>query len=122
MPASRAAGRRTAALAIPQLLPPSASIEGSIRLDGTELVGLDERGMRDIRWRKVAVVFQGAMNALNPVHTIGNQIREPIRLHEPDTSKDDAETRAAELLDAVGISPTASRTTRTSSPAGCASA
>ena len=45
------------------------------------------------------------MNALNPVHTIGNQIREPIKLHEPDTSQDDAEARAAELLDAVGISP-----------------
>ena len=98
-------GKTTAALAIPQLLPESASIEGSIRLDDTELVGIEERALRDIRWRRIAVVFQGAMNALNPVHTIGNQIREPIKLHEPDTSQEDAAARAAELLDAVGISP-----------------
>jgi len=98
-------GKTTLALALPQLLPESASITGSIRLDGQELVGVDERSLRDIRWRRVAVVFQGAMNALNPVHTIGNQIREPIKLHEPDTSKDEADARAAELLDAVGISP-----------------
>ena len=98
-------GKTTAALAIPQLLPDSASITGSIILDDTELLGLEEQALQDLRWRRVAVVFQGAMNALNPVHTIGHQIREPIGLHEPDTSKEDAASRAAELLDAVGISP-----------------
>ena len=96
-------GKTTATLAIPQLLPQTASVEGSIVLDGTELVGADELTMRDFRWRRVAVVFQGAMNALNPVHTIGHQIREPIKLHEPDTSAEDAAARAAELLEAVGI-------------------
>ena len=98
-------GKTTMALAIPQLLPESASITGSITLDDVQLVGLDDRSLQDVRWRRVAVVFQGAMNALNPVHTIGHQIREPIKLHEPDTTKDEAETRAAELLDAVGIAP-----------------
>jgi peptide/nickel transport system ATP-binding protein len=98
-------GKTTAALAIPQLLPESATVTGSIVLDGQELVGLEEPAMRDIRWRRVAVVFQGAMNALNPVHTIGHQITEPIKLHEPDTSADEAQERTAELLDAVGISP-----------------
>jgi peptide/nickel transport system ATP-binding protein len=98
-------GKTTAALAIPQLLPASASIAGSILLDGTELLGLDDRSLQDVRWRKVAVIFQGAMNALNPVHTIGHQIREPIVLHEPDVSKDQVAARARELLDAVGISP-----------------
>jgi peptide/nickel transport system ATP-binding protein len=98
-------GKTTAALAIPQLLPDTALITGSIRLDDDELVGADEMVLRDMRWRRIAVVFQGAMNALNPVHTIGHQIREPIKLHEPATPKAEAETRAAELLDAVGISP-----------------
>ena len=98
-------GKTTLALALPQLLPESASITGSITLDDQELIGLDERSMQDVRWRRIAVVFQGAMNALNPVHTIGHQIREPIKLHEPDTPKEEATSRAAELLDAVGITP-----------------
>jgi peptide/nickel transport system ATP-binding protein len=98
-------GKTTLALALPQLLPESASITGSIMLDDIELVGMDDRSMQDLRWRRIAVIFQGAMNALNPVHTIGHQIREPIKLHEPDTPKDEADARAAELLDAVGISP-----------------
>jgi len=98
-------GKTTLALALPQLLPESASITGSITLDDQELVGLDEGLMQDVRWRRIAVVFQGAMNALNPVHTIGHQLREPIKLHEPDTPKEEATARAAELLDAVGITP-----------------
>ena len=98
-------GKTTLALALPQLLPESASITGSITLEDQELIGLDEGSMQDVRWRRIAVVFQGAMNALNPVHTIGHQIREPIKLHEPDTPKEEATARAAELLDAVGITP-----------------
>jgi peptide/nickel transport system ATP-binding protein len=98
-------GKTTAALAIPQLLPETATISGSVRLDDTELLGLEDAALQDVRWRRVAVVFQGAMNALNPVHTIGHQIREPIRLHEPDTPRDEAAARTAELLDAVGIAP-----------------
>ncbi len=96
-------GKTTAALAIPRLLPPSASVSGAIRLGDVDVLALGEGALRDLRWRRVAVVFQGAMNALNPVHTIGHQIREPIRLHEPQTSKEERETRAAQLLDAVGI-------------------
>ena len=61
------------------------------------------------------------MNALNPVHTIGNQIREPIKLHEPDTSQEDAQARAAELLDAVGISPDRATDYPTSCRAACGS-
>ncbi|MGZ4149468.1 MAG: ABC transporter ATP-binding protein [Actinomycetota bacterium] len=98
-------GKTTAALAIPQLLPETATVTGSIRLDDVELLGLEDHALQDVRWRRVAVVFQGAMNALNPVHTIGHQIREPILLHEPETAKEEVQARAAELLDAVGISP-----------------
>jgi peptide/nickel transport system ATP-binding protein len=97
-------GKTTAALAIPRLLPETATASGQIRLGEVDVLSLNEPALQDLRWRRVAVVFQGAMNALNPVHTIGHQIREPIRLHEPETSREEAEARAAELLRAVGIS------------------
>jgi peptide/nickel transport system ATP-binding protein len=97
-------GKTTAAMAILRLLPETATVTGSLRLGDVDLLALSERELQDVRWKRVSVVFQGAMNALNPVHTIGHQILEPIRLHEPETSEKDARSRAAELLDAVGIS------------------
>ena len=96
-------GKTTAALAIPRLLPETATVTGSIRLGDIEMLSLAERDLQDLRWRRVSVIFQGAMNALNPVHTIGHQLREPIKLHEAKTSPDEAAARVAELLDAVGI-------------------
>jgi peptide/nickel transport system ATP-binding protein len=98
-----ACGKTTTALAIPRLLPDSAEVTGRILLDGADLLSLDERGLRDVRWRRVSVVFQGAMNALNPVLSVGDQIREPIRLHEPETRDREARVRVTELLEAVGL-------------------
>ena len=97
-------GKTTMAMAIPQLLPSYARIAGgTITFDGRELTDLDESGLRQVRWSQISVVFQGALNALNPVHTVGSQIAEPIRVHEPDVSQAEARTRTAELLEAVGI-------------------
>ncbi|MCX6461452.1 MAG: ABC transporter ATP-binding protein [Actinobacteria bacterium] len=97
-------GKTTLAMAIPQLLPEAASISGgSILLDGLDLATLDEDGLRDVRWKRVSVIFQGALNALNPVKTVGWQIAEPIRVHEPDVRNKDADERAAALLESVGI-------------------
>ena len=97
-------GKTTTALAIPGLLPDNADVAGgSIVLDGRELVGRSEREMERIRWREASVVFQGAMNALNPVKRVCEQIEEPIRLHEPETSAKEARTRVDELLERVGI-------------------
>jgi peptide/nickel transport system ATP-binding protein len=97
-------GKTTTALALPRLLPETAeTTSGRVRLDGRELFALTEREMEGVRWREVAFVFQGAMNALNPVLSVGSQILEPIRLHEPDTSERVARTRVAELLEQVGI-------------------
>ncbi len=97
-------GKTTTALAIPGLLPQNAEVvSGSIVLDGRELIGRPEAEMERIRWREASVVFQGAMNALNPVRTVGYQIAEPIRLHEPETSAKEAATRVDELLERVGI-------------------
>ncbi|MGZ4123948.1 MAG: ABC transporter ATP-binding protein [Actinomycetota bacterium] len=98
-------GKTTTALAIPRLLPDSATVSGSISLGGVDLATLSESKLEDVRWRRVAVVFQGAMNALNPVQSIGRQIAEPILLHEKGVTRDEARRRAAELLDAVGIAP-----------------
>ena len=98
-----ACGKTTTALAIPRLLPESAEVSGQILLDGTDLLALDEKGLKEMRWHRVSVVFQGAMNALNPVLSIGEQIREPIHLHEPGTSDKEAKERVTELLEAVGI-------------------
>ena len=96
-------GKTTTALAIPRLLPDTAQATGSIVFDGVDLLGLPEAELERVRWRDVSVVFQGAMNALNPVQTIGAQILEPIKLHEPDTGKTEGRARVGELLEAVGI-------------------
>jgi len=98
-------GKTTTVLGILRLLPPGGQVVGgSVWFDGEDLLGLDGRALRSFRWTRLSLVFQGAMNALNPVHTIGNQIAEAIRLHAPETSKDAAALGAAELLERVGIS------------------
>jgi oligopeptide/dipeptide ABC transporter ATP-binding protein len=96
-------GKTTTALSLVQLLPGNAKIvEGSIKLFGIDLVPKSENALRRYRWREISIVFQGAMNALNPVRRVGEQIAEPIeiRLGEP---KDRSKRRAAELLELVGI-------------------
>ncbi len=103
-------GKTTLALAIPRLLAREASVSGgSITFDGSDVLAMTAEQLRSVRWRKIAVVFQGAMNSLNPVHSIGDQIAEPIRCHEPKTSAAEARQRVAELLDSVGIDPGRSR-------------
>jgi peptide/nickel transport system ATP-binding protein len=98
-------GKTTMGLAVPRLLPPNATIAGGrIMLNGTDVTPLGEKEMNLRRWTEVAFVFQGAMNALNPVQRIDRQIREAIEIHEPEVSKAEAERRVGELLELVGIS------------------
>ena len=97
-------GKTTMAMAIPNLLPQYAGISaGTVTFDGQDLTAMDEQALAKVRWKQISVVFQGALNALNPVHTIGSQIIEPIRVHEPETTQDEATERMQELLEAVGI-------------------
>jgi peptide/nickel transport system ATP-binding protein len=96
-------GKTTTALAIPRLLPESASVTGRIRLSGIDVLALNEKELEELRWRRISVVFQGAMNALNPVQRIGDQLLEPIHLHEKETSTTEGRGRVTELLEAVGI-------------------
>jgi oligopeptide/dipeptide ABC transporter ATP-binding protein len=95
-------GKTTVALSLLRLLPASAEISGQILFKGEDIVGLGWGKLRAVRWAGASVVFQGAMSALNPVRTIGEQIREPILLHEKVSSKE-AATRTAQLLDGVGV-------------------
>ncbi len=96
-------GKTTVAKALLKLLPPNGRIAGgAISFDGRDLVPLAEPEMRRVRWRRISMIFQSAMNALDPVYRIGDQIVEAIRLHEP-VSRRQALARARELLELVGI-------------------
>ena len=95
-------GKSVASLAIMGLLPSTAKITGSVRLDGRELIGLDDRHASSLRGRKMAMVFQEPLSALTPVYTIGDQIAEAVLVHN-DVPKAAAHKRAVELLDLVGI-------------------
>ncbi|NJD28282.1 MAG: ABC transporter ATP-binding protein [Chloroflexi bacterium] len=96
-------GKTTTALSLVRLLPSNGRIRGgSVELFGIDLVPKSERAMQRYRWREISIVFQGAMNALNPVIRVADQIAEPIR-HRLGQSDTAAKRRAAELLDLVGI-------------------
>ena len=96
-------GKTTTALSLVQILPANATIvEGSIRLMGIDLVPKTEKQMRRYRWREISIVFQGAMNALNPVRRVVDQIAEPIEVRLGQSPKA-SRKRAGELLELVGI-------------------
>ncbi len=96
-------GKTTAALSIMRLLPSNGRIvEGNVLYQGVDLAALREAQLRSIRWRHISIIFQGAMNALNPVKKVGDQIAEPIILHEK-VDPEVAAKRVGELLQLVGI-------------------
>jgi oligopeptide/dipeptide ABC transporter ATP-binding protein len=96
-------GKSTTLMALMRLLPATGRIvSGEALFEGRDLWRLPEREMRAVRWGQIAMVFQGAMNALNPVEPVGSQIGEAIRLHET-VDGSAVETRVDELLDRVGI-------------------
>lgn len=95
------AGKTTLARALLGLHPPEC-VQGSVRLDGRELVGLSEEGWRAVRWRRIALVVQSVGTALDPVHRVGDQIAEPMRFHLG-LSPAQAWARAEELARLVGL-------------------
>lgn len=101
-------GKSTTAMAIPALLPPSARVRGSVKLNGAELLGATNDELRAVRGKDVAVIFQEPMTALNPVYTIGWQIAEAVCAHKK-MSRRQARDRAVELLDLVGMPEPAKR-------------
>lgn len=97
-------GKTTTILAVMGLLPPSATVSGQVFLNGDDILEEGESSIRPHRWTDFAMIFQGAMNALNPVKRVGRQIIEPMELHGY-AEGDAAEKRARDLLDLVGIPP-----------------
>jgi oligopeptide/dipeptide ABC transporter ATP-binding protein len=98
-------GKSTLLFAVAQLLaPPASVVSGTVMFDGTNLVGLTDGQLSAIRWRDMSVVMQSAMNALNPVKTIGAQFKDAMRAHGKFTG-DDISARSAEVLRMVGIDP-----------------
>jgi peptide/nickel transport system ATP-binding protein len=96
-------GKSMTGLSIMGLLPPGGSIvNGSIKLEGRELVGLKDDELRQIRGNEVAMIFQDPLTSLDPTKTIGYQVGEPVRLHRG-ASKSEALDRAVEVLSLVGL-------------------
>ena len=97
-------GKTSVAMSLVQLQADNAKISsGSIKLDGQELIGLSENELRSVRWDGISIVFQGAMNAWNPVIKIGEQIREAIREHYPNNTKLQNIEKIKELFQMVGL-------------------
>jgi peptide/nickel transport system ATP-binding protein len=103
-------GKSVTALSIMRLVPdpPGRIVGGTIRLEGTDLLGLDEASMREIRGNRISMIFQEPMTSLNPVMRIGDQITEAVRLHRDMTAKQ-AWERAIEMLRLVRIPEPARR-------------
>jgi peptide/nickel transport system ATP-binding protein len=98
-------GKTTAMLGIMRLLPEAGRIvNGEVYFDGTDLMRLSPNEMRNYRWSNISMIFQGAMNALNPTRTIGSQIAEAIILHDW-APRGEAKEEVGKLLDLVGIGP-----------------
>ncbi len=97
-------GKTTTVLGLLRLLPPGGrTVAGQVFFDGEDLLSLEDAELRAVRWSRLSLVFQGAMNALNPVRQVGDQVAEAIRTHEPQIGKAAAAARATQLLERVGI-------------------
>jgi len=96
-------GKTTAAYGILRLIkPPGRIIEGKVLLGGEDILRASKERLMQIRWKEIAMVFQGSMNALNPVHKVVDQLKEAILTHE-DVSEKEAYERSLQMLELVGI-------------------
>jgi oligopeptide/dipeptide ABC transporter ATP-binding protein len=95
-------GKSSVAFSLMRVVPPGTRLSGQVLLDGEDLFTLDEAAMRQRRWKQIAMVFQAAMNALNPVFRVSDQVAEPLLKHER-VSKRAARARVAEIFDLVGL-------------------
>ena len=99
-------GKTSVAISLMRLLPDNARImRGQILLDGQDLVRMSDEEVRRYRWRRIATVFQAAMNTLDPVYRVGDQIIEAIEAHGMDPTRERARERVARLFRLVGLAP-----------------
>lgn len=98
-------GKTTLALSIVRLLPPGAYVaDGKVSFDGQDILGMTEQRMKDIRWKRISIIFQGALNSLNPVLPVKEQIAEAMLAHQK-IEKNNVEARIGELFNEVGLEP-----------------
>ncbi|HVQ93488.1 MAG TPA: ABC transporter ATP-binding protein [Mycobacteriales bacterium] len=96
-------GKSTIAHAVLRLLPPGTELTGQILLDGEDVVTMGWGRLRAVRWAGAAIVFQGALHALNPIRRVVDQVAEPVLIHSAGTTHRQARDRAAEMLSRVGL-------------------
>ena len=97
-------GKSTAAMGILQLVtPPGRIVDGEVILEGHNILGLPDEALRDVRWAKLALIPQGAMNSLNPTMRVSSQIKDVIAAHEGRKTEEEMRTRINELLTMVGL-------------------
>ncbi len=96
-------GKSTLASTVLRLQPKTARVDGSVLINGEDVQTIPWGQLRAVRWAEAAMIFQGALHSLNPVQRIGNQIAEPILLHDKSVSKQQAAARVGELLEQVGL-------------------
>ena len=96
-------GKSTMAHAILRLLPVGTHVEGSVMLNGSDVLTMNPGALRAVRWTEGAIVFQGALHALNPVQRVGRQIAEPMLLHRTEPNRSAASARVRRLLAQVGL-------------------
>jgi peptide/nickel transport system ATP-binding protein len=96
-------GKSTLASTVLRLQPKSAEVRGEVLVDGDDVLTMRWGDLRAVRWGEASMVFQGALHSLNPVQRIGDQIAEPIRLHDRAVGKEVAGARVTELLEQVGL-------------------
>jgi peptide/nickel transport system ATP-binding protein len=96
-------GKSTLASTILRLQPTSAEVRGQVLVDGEDVLTMRWGPLRALRWAGASMVFQGAMHSMNPVRRVGQQIAEPIRLHEPSVTNAEVNSRVGELLEQVGL-------------------
>ena len=97
-------GKTTIGMALMGLLPENGKVVGGqVLYEGRDLVQLSPEALRAVRWNDIAMIFQAAMNAMNPVHRVNEQISEAIVTHHPGTSKEDLDRWVASLFDLVGL-------------------
>ena len=99
-------GKTSVAMSLLKLQSDNGFIDsGEILIDGKDVVPLTEKELREVRWKDISIVFQGAMNAWNPVIKVGEQIREALREHYPENSKEENYEKMSSLFKLVGLEP-----------------
>ena len=96
-------GKSTLASTVLRLQPKDATVSGDVLVSGADVLTMSWGDLRAVRWAGASIVFQGALHSLNPVHRVGDQVAEPIRLHDPSLAARSVETRVGALLEQVGL-------------------